>query len=87
MPLVINTNITAVNAGNHLVANDSAMKESLAKLSSGNRIVSGADDAAGLAVSSKMNSTLQRNMRVRENLNNAISFLQVQEGALQVVGV
>ncbi len=86
MPLVISTNITAVNAGNHLVANDSAMKKSLAKLSSGNRIVSGADDAAGLAVSSKMNSTLQRNVRVRENLNNAISFLQVQEGALQVVG-
>jgi flagellin len=58
----------------------------LGRLSSGNRIVSPADDAGGLAVAYKLRSRLTRVERVGENLQNSISFLQVQEGALRVAG-
>lgn len=86
MPLVINTNTSATAASNHLDQNNLSLKKSLSRLSSGKRIVSSADDAGGLAVASKLNSTLLRNVRVRESLNNSLSFLQTQAGALQVVG-
>ena len=86
MPLVINTNTSATAASNHLDQNNLSLKKSLSRLSSGKRIVSSADDAGGLAVASKLNSTLFRNVRVRESLNNSLSFLQTQAGALQVVG-
>lgn len=86
MPLVINTNTSATAASNHLDQNNLSLKKSLSRLSSGKRIVSSADDAGGLAVASKLNSTLLRNVRVRESLNNSLSFLQTQAGALQVAG-
>ena len=86
MPLVINTNTSATAASNHLDQNNLSLKKSLSRLSSGKRIVSSADDAGGLAVASKLNSTLLRNVRGRESLNNSLSFLQTQAGALQVVG-
>lgn len=86
MPLVINTNTSATAASNHLDQNNLSLKKSLSRLSSGRKIVSSADDAGGLAVASKLNSTLLRNVRVRESLNNSLSFLQTQSGSLQVVG-
>lgn len=78
--------MSATAASMHLTQNDAILKRSISRLSSGKKIVSSADDAGGLAVSSKLNSTLLRNVRVRETLNNSLSFLQTQAGALKVVG-
>ena len=78
--------MSATAASMHLTQNDAILKRSISRLSSGKKIVSSADDAGGLAVSSKLNSTLLRNVRVREALNNSLSFLQTQAGALKVVG-
>jgi flagellin len=86
MPLTVNTNTSATTASFQLSAANAALRKSLGRLSSGNRIVSPADDAGGLAVASKLRSRLTRVERVGENLQNSISFLQVQEGALQVAG-
>ncbi|MBT5717190.1 MAG: flagellin [Opitutae bacterium] len=61
------------------------MRKSLARLSSGKRIVSPADDAGGLAVAYKLDSKLSRTEAARQNLQNGISYLQVQDGALTTV--
>ena len=61
------------------------MRKSLARLSSGKRIVSPADDAGGMAVGYKIDSALKRAEAVRQNLQNGISFLQVQDGAMNAV--
>jgi flagellin len=55
-------------------------------LSSGNRITSPADDAGGLAVAYKLNSKAQRTTGVIQNVQNALSYLQIQDGNLQTVG-
>jgi flagellin len=86
MPLTVNTNTSATTASFQLSAANAALRKSLGRLSSGNRIVSPADDSGGLAVAYKLRSRLTRVERVGENLQNSISFLQVQEGALQVAG-
>lgn len=86
MPLTINTNSSATTASFQLSASNAAMRRSLGRLSSGNRIVSPADDAGSLAVAYKLRSRLTRVERVAENLQNSISFLQVQSSALQVAG-
>jgi flagellin len=66
-------------------ANDS-LRQSLARLSSGNRINSPADDAGGLAVAYKLNSKLNRSEAVVQNAQNSLSYLQVQDSSLQSVG-
>lgn len=62
------------------------LAQSLARLSSGSKITSPADDSAGLAVSMKLNSQLARIDAVTSNLESAISFTQTQDGYLQKVG-
>ena len=86
MPVVVNTNATATTASFNLTSANDALRKSLAKLSSGKRIVSPADDAGGLAVAYKMSSKLKRTEAVMQNVQNALSYLQVQDGALQSVG-
>ena len=86
MPLILNSNTTTLAASQYLSMADLAVKKSLSKLSSGKQIVSSSENAGGFAVSSKIKSSLQRNQRLRENLNNSISFLQVQGGALTIAG-
>ena len=86
MPVVVNTNATATAASFNLTSANDALRQSLAKLSSGKRIVSPADDAGGLAVAYKMSSKLKRTEAVMQNVQNALSYLQVQDGALQSVG-
>jgi flagellin len=86
MPVVINTNATATTASFNLTAANDALRHSLAKLSSGKRIISPSDDAGGLAVAYKMSSKLKRTEAVMQNVQNGISFLQVQDGALQSAG-
>ena len=86
MPVVVNTNATATIASFNLTAANDALRHSLAKLSSGKRIISPSDDAGGLAVAYKMSSKLKRTEAVMQNVQNAISYLQVQDGSLKSIG-
>jgi flagellin len=86
MPIVINTNTAATTASFNLSRANDALRKSLGRLSSGNRIVSPADDAGGLAVAYKLASKLNRTEAVRTNVQNGVSYLQVQDGALSTVG-
>ena len=79
---VINTNTAATLAANALTKNERAMNQTMERLSTGQRINSAADDAAGLAISSKMTSQINGlNMAVR-NANDAISMIQTADGAM-----
>ncbi|MGF1485460.1 MAG: flagellin [Opitutales bacterium] len=82
MGLVVNTNTSASIASSNLNMSNVLLQKSLNRLSSGNRITSPADDAGGLAVSMKMQAQIRRNESVDTVVNNAISFLQTQDGAL-----
>jgi len=84
MAVVINTNYAAMVASNNLAASNSSLQKSLNRLSSGSKIVSPSDDAGGLAVSMKLNAASKRQGAVANNIGNAISYLQTQDGALQV---
>jgi flagellin len=79
---VINTNVAANITANALTKNERAMSQAMERLSTGQRINSAGDDAAGLAISSKMTSQINGlNMAVR-NANDAISMVQTADGAL-----
>ena len=79
---VINTNTAATLTANALTKNERAMSQAMERLSTGVRINSAADDAAGLAISSRMTSQVNGlNMSVR-NANDAISMVQTADGAL-----
>ena len=87
MPLNINTNAAASAASYHLSKNNASLQKSLTRLSSGSRITQPADDAGGLAVSMKLSGTINRLSGVEKNIDNAISFLQVQDGVLESSGM
>lgn len=78
----IQHNIAALNASNRLKANDNAISKNIAKLSSGYRINSAADDAAGLAVSEKMRAQINGLNQAQSNAENGISLVQTAEGGL-----
>jgi len=84
MSVVINTNYAATVASNNLAASNMALQKSLNRLSSGKKIVNPSDDAGGLAVAMKLESIAKRQGAVANNIGNAISFLQTQDGALKV---
>jgi flagellin len=86
MPLTINTNSAAAAANYHLSQNQSALQKSLNRLSSGSRIVQPIDDAGGLAVSMKLESAVVRLNGAQKNVQNATSFLEVQDGVLSSAG-
>ena len=86
MPIVVNSNTTATTASFNLSHANDALRKSLARLSSGKRIVNPADDAGGMAVAYKLESALKRTEAVRQNVQNGISYLQVQDGALAITG-
>jgi flagellin len=86
MPIVVNTNAAASTAAFNLSKNHANLSKSLARLSSGNRITQPAEDAGGLAVAYKLDSTVKRTEAVLNNHQNALSYLQVQDGALESVG-
>ena len=83
MPLSVNTNTAASSASYFLSKNNAALQKSLNRLSSGRRITKPADDAGGLAVSMKLQGTINRLSGVEKNIGNAISYLQVQDGLLE----
>ena len=82
MAITINTNPSAAVATMHLSKNNAALKKSLNRLSSGSRIVQPVDDAGGLAVSMKLESAIVRLSGAEKNIQNAQSFLEVQDGVL-----
>jgi flagellin len=86
MSLTINTNATAARASMHLNKNTEALRKSLSRLSSGSRITQPMDDAGGLAVSMKLESSIARLAGAHKNVQNAISFLEVQDGVLDSAG-
>jgi len=84
--MIINTNIGSNTAARILANSTSALQKSLKRLSTGSKIASISDDAAGLAVANKLAAQITRSGAVRNNLSNAISYSQTQEGYLEQVG-
>ena len=82
---VINTNISAQLTSNAMSQNQRAMSQAMERLSTGSRINSAADDAAGLAIVSKMDSQVTGLNTAVKNANDAISMIQVAEGAMKEV--
>ncbi len=82
MPLVIPTNVPSLDAQKTLTRNSNALSKSFARLSSGFRINTAADDAAGLAVSESMKSQIRSYTVAERNANHAISMTQTAEAAL-----
>jgi len=83
--MVINTNTTATASASLLAASSSALAKSLQRLSSGTKIITPDDDAAGLGVSMKFDSQSLRISAASANVSNAISFTQTQDGFMQQV--
>jgi len=79
---VINTNVSATLTSNALAKNDRAMSQSMERLSTGQRINSASDDAAGLAIASKMTSQIRGLDQAVRNGNDAISMIQTADGAM-----
>ena len=86
MPQIINTNVMSMNSQRNLNMSQSAMSTAVQRLSSGLRVNSAKDDAAGLAIAERMSAQVRgMNVAIR-NANDAISLSQVAEGALGTVG-
>jgi flagellin len=83
--MVINTNLSAQSSASLLMQSSAQLSKSLARLSSGSKINSPADDSAGLAVSMNLTAQINRNTAASNNIGNAVSFSQTQDGYLQQV--
>ncbi|MGK5056950.1 flagellin [Janthinobacterium sp. LB2P49] len=86
MAAVINTNISSLNSQRNLSTSQSALSTSLQRLSSGFRINSAKDDAAGLAISDRMTSQIRGMTQATRNANDGVSLAQTAEGALASSG-
>ncbi|MXR35423.1 flagellin N-terminal helical domain-containing protein [Craterilacuibacter sinensis] len=82
MSMSINTNVASLNAQRNLSGSQSALSTSLQRLSSGARINSAKDDAAGLAISERMSSQINGLDQARRNANDGISLAQTAEGGI-----
>ena len=85
MPIVIRTNIPSMQAQKNLQKSSSALNASFDRLSSGLRIVTAADDAAGLAISESMSTQIRSFTIAERNAQDAVSMVQTAEGALAEV--
>jgi flagellin len=86
MSLNISTNTAAARAGINLSKNSRLLQKSFDRLASGRRLSSPMDDPGGLAVSMKLQASINRLSGAQSNVQNAISFLEVQDGMLDTVG-
>jgi len=84
--MVINTNIAASVGASNLNKSTNLLNESLARLSSGSKIVNASDDPAGLAESMTLTAEIGQTNAANSNVSNAVSLLQTQDGYLQQVG-
>lgn len=83
MALTINTNIPSLTAQRHLALSGTVLSTTMQRLSSGLRVNSAKDDAAGLAISERMNTQVRGMAVARRNANDGISLAQTAEGAMQ----
>jgi len=83
--MVINTNTQAQSAASQLQASQAMLSKSLARLSSGSKIVDPSDDAAGVAVCMRLDAQVKRIEAAKSNVGNAVSFTQTQDGYLKKV--
>ncbi len=86
MPLVIATNISSLTSRRNLERSQGVLSVALGRLSSGLRIISAKDDAAGLAISERFSAKIRGLDQARRNANDGISVAQTAEGALQSAG-
>ena len=86
MPQTINTNLTSMNAQRNLASSQSALMTAMQRLSSGLRVNSAKDDAAGLAIAERMNAQVRGMQVAIRNANDAISLSQTAEGAIGKIG-
>ncbi len=86
MPQTINTNLVSLNAQRNLNMSQSSMAVAMQRLSSGLRVNSAKDDAAGLAIAERMNAQVRGMNVAARNANDGISLAQVAEGALSKIG-
>jgi flagellin len=86
MSSVINTNVASLNAQRNLSTSQASLNTSIQRLSSGLRINSAKDDAAGLAISDRMNSQIRGMNQATRNANDGVSMAQTAEGALSSSG-
>ena len=86
MPIVVNSNASATSASFNLSRANDSLKSSLERLSSGKKINRSGDDAGGLAVAYKLESVGKRTKATVQNVQNTLSYLQVQDGAMKTVG-
>ena len=86
MPQTINTNLVSLNAQRNLSMSQSQLGTAMQRLSSGMRVNSAKDDAAGLAIAERMNTQVKGMTVAMRNANDGISLAQVGEGALGACG-
>ena len=84
--MVINTNQNAIEASSALQRSQAAMNRSMARLSTGNKIVKPSDDAAGLSISEKIQAQNSRIEAAQTNIQNAVSLSQTLDGFLESMG-
>lgn len=83
MPLVINTNVSALNSQRQLVQSGNDMRQAMERLASGKRVNTARDDAAGLAISNRQTSQIRGLNQAIRNANDGVSLIQTAEGALE----
>ncbi|CAN5612533.1 flagellin [soil metagenome] len=86
MPSVINTNLASLNTQRNLSSSQASLSTSIQRLSTGMRINSAKDDAAGLAISSRMDSQVRGLTTAARNANDGVSLAQTAEGSLGKIG-
>lgn len=85
MPLVINTNVSSMNAQRQLGVNTSALQKSMERLSSGFRINRASDDAAGLQISENLRAQIRGSKKALDNVQDGINVLNIAEGGMAVI--
>src|SRR5271156_449173 len=85
MSLVLDTNIASLNAQNNLTSSQASLSQALERLSSGLRINSAADDAAGLAIAQQFTTQINGTNQAVSNANDAVSEAQTTAGALNTI--
>ena len=85
MPLVINTNVASLNAQRHLQSSRGELEQAMERLSSGKRINSAMEDAAGLTIANSLSTKINSLETAARNANDAISLIHLAEGALDAV--
>ena len=86
MPIVVNSNASATSASFNLSRANDSLRSSLKRLSSGKKITRSGDDAGGLTVAYRLESAGKRTKATMQNTQNALSCIQVQDGAMETSG-